>query len=317
MYVGRAKDPHDGATESRSRLPLKRDRRAGARSFGDTDPPPSSRARGDQGRRRGSIPPTPRPAPKKSARAIAAARAARLSSRTPEEHLALAMNATTPRSRGIWARRGLACRSRIDRTTQSMLLRQLYLSHFEQHHFRDAFEIASQSLALGVLPDVVHQDIARASVALGDVDVAAQHLRRAARVGPPSRRAFHWWTLGSIFFVAGRLNDAIGALERAARWGTRDKPLYQGHLAIARIASGERISELGDLLRRLREVPAGQGYGRFVLGHMAFHARRFREARTHLEAFVARSTTGRPAMTIALEGEVRLARQVLARMTNA
>lgn len=235
----------------------------------------------------------------------------------------LAMHATTPRSRGIWARRGLACRARIDRTTQSMLLRQLYLAHFEQHRFREAFAVATQSLAVlsrgteGGLLDVVHQDLARASVALGDVDLAAQHLRRAARVGPPSRRAFHWWTLGSIFFVANRLNDAIGALERAARWGTRDKPLYQGHLAIARIASGERIRDLGALLERLRAVPAGQGYGRFVLGHMAFHARRFREARRHLEAFVERSTSGRPALAIALEGEVQLARDVLARITAA
>ncbi len=204
-----------------------------------------------------------------------------------------------------------------------MLLRQLYLAHFEQHRFREAFAVASQSLAVlsrgtpepGALLDVVHQDIARAAVALGDVDLAAQHLRRAARVGPPSRRAFHWWTLGSIFFVANRLNDAIGALERAARWGTRDKPLYQGHLAIARIASGERIRDLATLLQRLRAVPAGQGYGRFVLGHMAFHARRFREARKHLEAFVERSTSGRPALAIALEGEVQLARDVLARIT--
>ena len=95
------------------------------------------------------------------------------------------------------------------------------------------------------------------------------------------------------------------------------KPLYQGHLAIARIASGERIRELGALLERLRAVPAGQGYGRFVLGHMAFHARRFREARRHLEAFVERSTSGRPALAIALEGEVQLARDVLARITSA
>jgi tetratricopeptide (TPR) repeat protein len=227
------------------------------------------------------------------------------------------MSATTPRSRGIWARRGLGCRARIDRTTQSMLLRQLYLSHFEQEHFKEAFHVSEQSLRLGVMLDVVHQDAARACVGLGDVDLAAQHLRRAARVGPASRRAFHLWSLGSIYFVAGRHSEAIAALMRAARWGTRDKPLYQGHLALARIASGERVDELPKLSERLRSVPAGQGYGRFVLGHMAYHSRRYREAREHLEAFVARSEGGRPALAIALGGELAIAKKTLARMTRS
>jgi tetratricopeptide (TPR) repeat protein len=235
---------------------------------------------------------------------------------SPEEHLSRAMAAPTPRSRGIWARRGLACRARIDRTTQSMLLRQLYLAHFEQEHFKEAFAVSEQSLRLGVLLDVVHQDAARACVALGNVDLAAQHLRQAARVGPPNRRAFHWWSLGSIYFVAERHDEAVAALTRASRWGTRDKPLYQGHLALARIASGERVAELPELSERLRNVPAGQGYGRFVLGHMAYYGRRYREAREHLQAFVSRTESGRPALAIALEGELAIAKKTLARMSR-
>ena len=193
---------------------------------------------------------------------------------TPEEMLQRAMAATTPRARALWARRGLASRRRLDRTIQSMLLRQLYLAYFEARRFAKALEISEQNLALDVLPDVVHQDAARAAQALGNVDAAAGHLRLAARSGPAKRRAFHWWTLGSLYLLAGRYDDAISALTRAARWGTTDKPLYQGHLAVARCAAGEDVSDLAELIDRLSQVPAGQGYGRFVLGHLAFHAGR-------------------------------------------
>lgn len=226
------------------------------------------------------------------------------------------MEASTARSRGIWARRGLASRNRIDRTVQAMLLRQLYLAHFEQRQFKAALEVAEQAAELDVLPDVVQQDLARALVALGDVDRAVSHLRLAARVGPASRRAFHWWTLGSILYVAGRLEDAAGALERAARWGTRDKPLYQGHLALAQRALGLPTADLAELYERLEAVPAGRGYGRFVLGLLAEQRAERELARRHLEAFVVRSTEGRAALAIALEGEVELARVALARLAQ-
>ena len=222
------------------------------------------------------------------------------------------MAAPTPRARAIWARRGLATRRRLDRTIQSMLLRQLYLAYYETRRFEKAREIAEQNLRLEVLPDVVHQDAARAAYAMGDVDGAAGHLRLAARVGPAKRRAFHWWTLGSVYYLAGRPHDAVSALTRAARWGTTDKPLYQGHLAVARCAAGEEVPELAALLERLAEVPSGQGYGRFVLGQMAYYDHRWAEARRYLEAFVERSTGGRTAVAIALAGEIALARKTLA-----
>jgi tetratricopeptide (TPR) repeat protein len=224
------------------------------------------------------------------------------------------MGARTPRARAIWARRGLASRRRLDRTIQSMLLRQLYLAYYETRRFAKALEISEQNLHLDVLPDVVHQDAARAAQALGDLDAAAGHLRLAARVGPAKRRAFHWWTLGSVYFLAGRHDEAISALTRAARWGTTDKPLYQGHLAVARCAAGEPVPELPALLERLAEVPAGQGYGRFVLGQLAYHAGRPGDARRYLEAFVKRSEGGRAALAIALDGEIALARKTLARL---
>jgi tetratricopeptide (TPR) repeat protein len=223
-----------------------------------------------------------------------------------------AMAAATPRARALWARRGLASARRIDRTTQSMLLRQLYLAYYEEKRFDKALGVARQSVDLGVLPDVAHQDAARAAQALGDVEAAAGHLRLAARTGPPARRAFHWWTLGSVLFLAGRNDEAESALTRAARWGTTDKPLYQGHLAVVRCASGKEVPDLAELIQRLEQVPAGQGYGRFVLGHMAFHDHRWADARRHLEAFVERSTGGRTAVALALDGEIALARRTLA-----
>ncbi len=221
------------------------------------------------------------------------------------------MAAKTPRGKSFWALRGLASRSAIDRTTHAMLLRQLYLSHFEQRRFDEAQEVAQQSLELGVMRDVVHHDAARACAALGDVDGAAGHLRLAARHGPASRRAFHWWTLGSLYFNAERHADAIAALSRASRWGTRAKPLYQGHLAIARCASGARVVGLADVFERLEAVPAGQGYGRFVLGQLAYHLGSHGEAQRHLRAFVDRTASGGAAMAIALAAELFIAKRTL------
>ncbi len=109
-------------------------------------------------------------------------------------------------------------------------------------------------------------------------------------------------------------DEAVSALTRAARWGTTDKPLYQGHLAVARCAGGEAVPELPALLDRLAQVPAGQGYGRFVLGQMAYYAGGRDEARRYLEAFVKRSEGGRAALAIALDGEIALARKTLARL---
>jgi tetratricopeptide (TPR) repeat protein len=217
----------------------------------------------------------------------------------------------------MWARRGLSRAGGLDPTTQAMLLRQLYLAYYETRRFKEATQIADQTITIGVLPDVAHQDAARAMQALGDVDGAAGHLRLAARTSPPTRRAFHWWTLGSLYFLAGRYPQAISALTRAARWGTTDKPLYQGHLAVVRCASGQRVDDLATLIERLAEVPSGQGYGRFVLGQMAFYDHRMDEAKRYLEAFVRRTTSGRAALAIALEGEVAVARQILARIANS
>ena len=100
-----------------------------------------------------------------------------------------------------------------------MLLRQLYLSYFEGRHFAKARGVAEQALELDVLPDVLHQDVARAALAHGDLEGALAHLRVAARRSPASRRAFHLWTLGSTLFLAQRYDESISALEGDGKSG--------------------------------------------------------------------------------------------------
>ncbi len=196
-----------------------------------------------------------------------------------------------------------------------MLLRQLYLALFEERRFQQARTIALQALELDVLPDVLNQDAARAALASGQLEEALAHLRAAARKGPASRRPFHLWTLGSALFLAQRYPEAVATLSRAARWGTKDKPLYRAHLALAQIAGGERVDDLQDTITQLAEAPCGQGYGRFVLGHLAYAAGEWAPAKRYLEAFLKRTTSSRPALGIALEGEVRMTRATLAKMS--
>jgi tetratricopeptide (TPR) repeat protein len=215
----------------------------------------------------------------------------------------------------MYARRGLATTGPLDRTTHAMLLRQLYLSLFEGRRFRQAHTVALQALELDVLADVLNQDAARAALADGDLENALAHLRAAARRGPASRRPFHLWTLGGTLFLAQRYAEAAAALARAARWGTNDKPLYRAHLALARIAAGEKVDDLEDTIIDLAEAPCGQGYGRFVLGHLAYAAGEWTAAKRYLEAFLKRTTNSRPALGIALEGEIRMTRATLAKIS--
>ena len=194
--------------------------------------------------------------------------------RTAEDLLQLAMAAKTPAARGRWARKGLSTRAPLDRTTQAMLLRQLSLSLYEAQRFEQARTVALQALDLGVLPDVVLQDAARAALATGDVDGAVSYLRVASR----------------------------------------DKPLYKAHLALVRLAAGEALPDLQSTIDDLAAAPCGQGYGRFVLGHLAYAAGVYPAARRYLEAFVRRTEASRPVLALALAAELAMARSTLSRM---
>src|SRR5262245_32234841 len=195
---------------------------------------------------------------------------ARIGRKGPEFMLRKATLARTPVARAKYATRGLSHDGAVDRTTRAMLLRQLYLSHMEGRRFEEALSVAEQMLTSAVMPDVARQDAARACLGLGDREGAIVHLRIASRVSPPARRAFHLWTLGSVLVLAGQHREAAGALARAARWGTTDKPLYRAQLALARRAAGEPAGGLTTARERLEEAPCGQGYGQFVLGALAF-----------------------------------------------
>lgn len=232
----------------------------------------------------------------------------------PEDLLQRAMTARSWSSRARFAKQGLAASAPLDRTTHAMLLRQLYLAYFEAERFDAALETVVSALELEVLPDVLHQDAARAALASGQIEEAVSHLRAAARRGPASRRPFHLWTLGSVLFLAHRYDESVSALQRAVRWGTRDKPLYRAHLALARISAGERVTDLQGTIDELATAPCGQGYGRFVLGHLAYAAGEFGVAKRYLDAFVRRTEAARAAMAIALAGEVRMAKATLAKM---
>lgn len=221
------------------------------------------------------------------------------------------MGADDPLRKRQWAERGLALRHPMHPTTEAMLQRQLYLAAFAEGAFDDALQHVEAALQLDVVPDVLHQDAARACQAVGDTDGAVTHLRQAARKGPANRRAFHHWTLGSVLFVAGRHEEAVAALERAARWGTHDKPLYRGHLALAKCRAGQPVRGLEQLFNSLEDSPAGRGYGRFVLGHLAYQQGRFDDARRYLKSFVERTERDKPALARALEGELRMARGTL------
>jgi tetratricopeptide (TPR) repeat protein len=244
-------------------------------------------------------------------RARTAVRPAR---QAPEIMLRKATLARSPLARAKYAERGLSHNGAVDRTTRAMLLRQLYLSHMEGRRFAEALSVAHQMLENAVMPDVARQDAARACLGLDDREGALLHLRIASRVSPPTRRAFHLWTLGSVLFLAGLYREAVGSLLRAARWGTTDKPLYRAQLALARRASGEAVGGLATIRERLEEAPCGQGYGQFVIGAIAFEEKNDELSERYLSLFIQRTTSGRVALEVALSGEVAYARRLLRRI---
>ena len=82
------------------------------------------------------------------------------------------------------------------------------------------------------------------------------------------------------------------------------------------MASGERVADLQETITALAEAPCGQGYGRFILGHLAYAAGQWPAARRYLEAFVKRTQGSRVAMEIALEGELHMTRATLGKMRS-
>ena len=78
---------------------------------------------------------------------------------------------------------------------------------------------------------------------------------------------------------------------------------------------GSRSTTFKRSIDELAKAPCGQGYGRFVLGHLAYAGGEWGIAKRYLEAFVRRTAASRPAMSVALEPEVRMAKATLAKMS--
>ncbi len=233
---------------------------------------------------------------------------------TPELMLRKATLAKTAGLRAKYAQRGLKDSGPVDPSTQTLLLRQLYLSLMERREFEQARGVADQMIALQSLLDVAHQDAARAYLGLRDIASAVRHVRLAARLGPPSRRAFHFWTLGSIQYLNGMPAEGVRSLTLAARWGTRDKPLYRAQLALACAEAQQSVPPLAPLLESLEQAPCGQGYGQYVAGELCMLLGRESDAATHFRSFVTRVTSGRVALSVGLFAEIARARRHLMRM---
>src|SRR5690606_34080242 len=145
-------------------------------------------------------------------------------------------------------------------------------------------------------------------------DEAVDHLRLACRVCPASRRAFHSWTLGSVYYLAERYYEAIAAFRKAAIWGTSDKPLYRAQLALASLAVGQEVDDLEGLRDALDDAAGGAGYGKFVPGQLDSSLGDLDEAHACLGSFVQRTAGGRVALQVALERELEKARALLGRL---
>ena len=231
-----------------------------------------------------------------------------------EDFLRKATLAQTSGARAKYATRGLE-KVGQDKTMRAMLLRQLYLSHMEGQRFEAAAEIASAAIAVGVLSDVACQDLARAYLGLGRQRDAIEQLRRASRMGPASRRAFHLWTLGTVLYFYEDHRAAAVAFERAARWGTTARPLYQAQLVLARMSADPEAAMdpamVAEVRQALEAAPCGQGYGRFVLGELAHRQGDWALARQYLEEFIERADRGRVALRVGLAAELERARTLL------
>jgi len=254
---------------------------------------------------------------------MARTRAGQQKAAFPEDLLQKASLAKTAGLRAKYARLGLSQDGPIDTTTRAMLLRQLYLAAMERRRFSAARELTHQMLELGVITDAVHQDAARACLGQKDLDGAIRHLRLAARLGPPSRRAFHCSMLGALLYLNGRATESLSVLRLASRWSTTDKAICRAQLVLAEIEANayeasieQRQRELTELRDELEISPHRRGYGDYVLGELCVLLEDFPAAIEYFEDFVTRTTSGRVALEVALQSELRHAKRHLLALTR-
>ena len=228
---------------------------------------------------------------------------------SPESFLQRASDASDSLTRAKYATRGLATPGLVP-DTQLLLLRQLYISHMECERFSQARIVADQMIELGPMPDVARQDAARACIADNDVKAAIQHLRIASRVSPASRRAFHYWSLGSVFYFAQRYREALGAFARARRWAVKDKELYRAQEALTRHQLGQPVA-LRPVLDELCGATDNRGYYELVAGELGVLLGQASFARECLGRFVRRCESSKAPMMAGLRPELAHAKELL------
>ncbi|MEI8254195.1 MAG: hypothetical protein WCJ30_00830 [Deltaproteobacteria bacterium] len=230
----------------------------------------------------------------------------------PEEYLRLAMAAPSPEQAAALAREGLALTPADDAEGTVLLTREIFKAHLVAGRPRSAHAVARKMVLAGALPEVTHADLGRACAALGWWARAAQAYRLAARFAPARRRSLHWAACASAFHHAGQHESALAALDRALRWSTQTRPLHRAHAALVRVDRGETVEDLDALVADLEAAPCGEGYGRYVLGCLVFHAGDRRVGARFLREFLRRNV-GDPLREATLAGEILAARALLLR----
>lgn len=236
--------------------------------------------------------------------------------KTAEDWLLQAVRSKDPDKRLVAAKAGLA-RPGVGGDTRVLLERQAYMARLEQHRFRQALEHAKRMIAVGVLRDIAHHDAARVLALLGEFDAAIASQRLAARVSHPERRSFHRWSLATLQHFAGKPSDALATIARAMRSSTRDRALLKAHALYIRLDAELPTRAEAATVEALRASASREGYGRFLLGMIAYHQGETDEARRELGAFLARNDVTEPARTLTLREELRRARVALARITSS
>ena len=231
---------------------------------------------------------------------------------TPEHFLQRAICARSSAERIRYAREGLDLQ-KAERSVRFLLLRQCYRAYWIEKKFEEALHIAEEMVELEEMNEVAHQDAARAAIAWGDVEKAEGHLRCALQAAPSERKGFHFWSLGSLFFLLQRYDEAIDVLEQAVRSSSGDLPLYAGHLALAQIAAGRDVGDLQERVDALMAAPSAKRYGSFILGHLAYAAGDHLVAKRFLNHFLRR-LQAHPELQISLRAEQLMTEATLAKL---
>ena len=102
-------------------------------------------------------------------------------------------------------------------------------------------------------------------------------------------------------------------LQRGLRWARKDKPLLRALAALIRLENNLAQPRLGAIVASLASSPAREGYGRYLLGMIAYHMGDSRQAMVHLRAFLRRHASSSPAQLTTLRFEMQQAKAIVSR----